>query len=99
MPLSLLTQQPAALALPAPLAFRLPLVMQFLAAGERDLDLGAALVVEIELQRDDRHAFAFNRTCKLVDLALVQQELAWPLGRVIEAARLQVLGNIGIDQP
>ncbi len=71
----------------------------FLPRGERELDLGAALLVEIELERHERHALALDRAGKLVDLAPVQQQLARALGRMVEAAALQVFRDIGVDQP
>src|SRR6266446_3301938 len=92
-------QQPSAFALPGALLLGLALVVQFLAAGERELDLGAALLVEIELERDERHALALDRARELVDLAPVEQELAGALGGMVEAAALQVFGDIGIDEP
>src|SRR5262249_51272017 len=49
--------------------------------------------------RYDRHAFAFDRTHEAIDLPLLQQQFACPLGRVVEAARLQVFRDIRIDQP
>src|SRR6266567_4245918 len=71
---ALVPHQPAALARPVALLLGLALVVQLLALGERDLDLGAALVVEIDLQRYDRHALALDRPHQLVDLPPVQQE-------------------------
>ena len=73
--------------------------MQLLAARKRKLDLGTALVVEIELERHQCHSFAFHRADQLVDLATVKKELAYPLGRMIEAAALEVFRNVGIDEP
>src|SRR5262245_46965296 len=61
-------QEPAALALPAALLLGLALVVKLLAAGERDLDLGAALLVEIELERHERHALTLDGAHQLVDL-------------------------------
>src|SRR5215510_12195537 len=92
-------QQPPALALPGALLLGLTLVVELLAARERELDLGAALLVEIELERHQRHALALDCARELVDLALVQQQPARPLGEMVEAAGLQVFGNVGIDQP
>src|SRR5262245_24136318 len=92
-------QQPPALALPTALPFGLALVVQLLAAGKRELDFGAALVVEIELERHQRHALALDRADQLADLAAVEEELADTLGRVVEAAGLQIFRNIGIDEP
>src|SRR6516164_3017388 len=92
-------QQAAALAFPTALLLGLTLVMQLLAARERKLQLGAAFLVEIELERHERHTLALDRSDELVDLAAVQEELAQALGRVIEAAALEVFGDVGIDQP
>src|SRR5208282_3084097 len=88
-PSSLEPHQAAAFALPAALLFRLALVVEFLAAAERDLDLGAPLVVEEHLERYDGHALAVDRGGELVDLATVQQELARSLRRMIEPAGLE----------
>src|SRR6266478_7886019 len=97
--LSLGPQQPSALALPAALLLGFALVVQLLAAGERKLELGAALLVEIKLERHERHSLALDRAHKLVDLAAVKQELAHALGRMVEAAALQVFRNVGVDEP
>src|SRR5689334_16928407 len=97
--LILLPQQPAALARPVALLLALALVMQLLAPGEGDLDLGAAFVVEIDFQRYDGHALALDRADQLVDLALMQQELARPFRLVVEAAGLLVLRDVGVEQP
>src|SRR6516225_4747548 len=98
-PLSPGPQQPSALPLPAALLLGLALVVQLLAAGERKLEFGAALVVEIELERHQRHSLALDRADELVDLAAVQEELAQALGGVVEAAALQVFRDVGVDQP
>src|SRR5436190_5200918 len=91
--------QAPALALPAALLLGLALVVELLAARQRQLDLGAALDVEIELERHQRHALALDRAHQLVDLVAMQKELARALGRMVEAAPLQVFRNRGIDQP
>src|SRR5215475_1541997 len=97
--LSLGPQQPPALALPAALLLGFAFVVQLLAAGERKLQLGAALLVEIELERHERHSLALDRAHELVDLTAVKEELAHALGRMVEAAALQVFRDIGVDQP
>src|SRR5262249_56559533 len=97
--LSLGPQQPSALALPAALLLGFALVVQLLAAGERKLELGAALVVEIELERHQRHSFALDRADELVDLPAVHEKLAHALWGVGEAAALRVFRAIGRDQP
>src|SRR5689334_6039243 len=84
-PLSaLLPQQAAAFAVPRALFQGLALIVQLLAARQRDLDLGAASLVEIELKRHHRHALALDRAGELVDLPLVQQQLARPFGQMIK---------------
>jgi hypothetical protein len=83
-PSSLEPHQAAAFALPAALLFRLALVVEFLAAAERDLDLGAPLVVEEQLERHDGHALTVDRSRELVDLATMQQQLARALRRMVE---------------
>src|SRR5581483_5584247 len=97
--LTLLPQQTPLLARPVALLLGLALVVQLLAAGERELDLCTALVVEIELERHQRHALALDRADQLVDLPFVQQQLARALRRMIEAPGLQILGDVGVDQP
>src|ERR1700728_541110 len=97
--LALLPQQPPALAGPPALFLGLALVVELLAAREGKLDLGAALFVEIELERNERHALALDRADEFVDLALMQQQLARPFRRVIGAVGLQVCRVVGVDQP
>src|SRR5258708_25987843 len=97
--LALGSQQPSALPLPAALFLGFTLVVQLLATRERKLELGAALLVEIKLERHERHALALDGAYKLVDLAAVKQELAHALGRMVETAALQVFRNIGVNEP
>src|SRR5262249_37452095 len=97
--LPLCSQQPPALALPTAPLLAFALIMQLLAARERKLELGAALLVEIELQRHQRHSLALDRAHELVDLAAVKEELAHAFGRMVEAATLQIFRDVGIDQP
>src|SRR3989304_6172433 len=59
--LALLPHEPAAFALPGAFLFGLALVVQLLALGKRELDLGAAFFIEIELERHHRHALALDR--------------------------------------
>src|SRR6185295_8572334 len=99
MALSLLAQQPAALTLPRALLFGVALVVELLAARQGEFDLGAASFVEIELERNKRHALALDRPDQFVDLPAMKQKLARPLWRMVEPVCLQVLGNVGIDQP
>src|SRR6516164_745080 len=96
---SFATQQPAPLALPAALLLGFPLIVQFLSPRQRKLELGASLVIEIEFQGNERHALALDRADELTDLPAMQKKLARALGSMIEAAALQIFGDIGIDQP
>src|SRR5262245_23956334 len=92
-------QEPTAFAFPRPFLFGFALVVELLAARQRQLDLGAALGVEVELEWHHRHALSLDSGGELVDLAAVQQELARALGLVVEAARLQIFRNIGVIEP
>src|SRR3974390_1511105 len=85
-----LTKDPALLAVPCALLLGLALVVGFLAARQRQLDLGAAFLVEIKLERHQRHAFALDGADELVDLVAMQQQLARALGRMIEAVGLAI---------
>src|SRR5579863_9065947 len=97
--LSLLPQQPAALAVPRALLLSFALVLKLFAARQRQFDLGASLFVEIKLKRDEGHALALHCANQLVDLPAMQQQLTRSLGRMVEAVGLQILRNIGVDQP
>src|SRR5665213_2420989 len=89
--LSLLPQQPPALTVPRALLVGFALVVKLFAARQRQLDLGAPLLVEIELERNECHAVAFHRADQLVDLPAMQQQFARPFGCVVEAVGLQTV--------
>src|ERR1700676_5615628 len=72
-------QQAALLPAPVALLLALALVVQLLAFGHRQQQLGAAAFVEIQLQRYQRHAVAVDRAHQLVDLLSVQQHFSRPL--------------------
>ena len=67
--------------------------------GQRELDLGPAAAVEIDRQRDERHALAGDGAVQLGDLAVVEQQLAGALGLVIVAVAVAEFGDVGVDQP
>src|SRR5207248_11672214 len=92
-------QQPALLPAPVALLLGFAFVVQLLAFRDRQQELGATAFIEIKLSRDQRHAFALDRAHQLIDLLLVEQQLARPLRLMVEAIGLQVLRNVGIDQP
>src|SRR5471030_727110 len=98
-PTSAPAEQPRPLALPVAILDRLALVVRLLAGGQRDLDLGPALLVEIDLQRHDGAALALDRADQRVDLLAMQQEFARPLALMIEAVAAGIFGDVGIDQP
>src|SRR5690606_34344055 len=70
---------------PAPVALllRLALVMQLLAARHRKFELGAAAIVEIDLERHHGHALALDSLGEPGHFPLVEQELAPPTRLVI----------------
>src|SRR5258708_4813842 len=92
-------QQAALLPAPVALFLALALVVQLLALGHRQQQLGAAAFVEVKLEWDQRHAVAIDRAHQLVDLLPVQQQLARPLRLMVEAISLQIFRNISVDQP
>src|SRR5271156_6084099 len=73
-----LAHQPRLVAVPVAHLLGLALVVQLLASPKRDRNLGAAFVVEIDAQRHDRHALAFDAFGKFGDFLGVQQQLARP---------------------
>ena len=75
------------------------LVVQFLALSNRDLELGDATLVEVELERHHRHSLPLNGLREARDLALVQQQAAWTAWIVLEErGGLTVLGDVRVDQ-
>src|SRR6185437_12064958 len=96
--LTLLAHQAALLALPIPLLLRLALVMQLLALGQAELDLGDPALVEIYLEGNDSHALALNGAGELADLLAMQQQLARTRGCMTVAAGLHIFGDVGVDQ-
>jgi len=96
---SLVAQQPAFLAAPVALLFDLALVVQLLAAREREAQLRPAAIVEIDAQRHDRHALALDRLRKLRQLALLEQKLPQALGLVVEAIARLIFGDRRVDEP
>src|SRR6185369_12288937 len=67
--------EPGLVALPVSRGGGLALVVLLLSLGERDLQFGHALVVPIELGRDDRAAVALHGADQLVDLLALQEQL------------------------
>src|SRR5579884_3179256 len=69
------------------LADRLALVVEVLAAGERDLDLGARArpAAEVDARRNERQPALVRAPHEAVDLGPVQKQLARPLRLVVLA--------------
>src|SRR5680860_91291 len=80
--LPLVAHEAAFLALPIPLLLGLTLVMQLLALGQAEFHLGDPARIEIELERNDRHALPLNGPGETPNLFPVQQELAAPRRRM-----------------
>ena len=57
----MILEEPALLPVPVALLLGLTLVVQLLALAERQFELRPALIVEIDLERNERHAFAIDR--------------------------------------
>src|SRR4029453_16932944 len=96
--LSLLAHQAALLPVPIPLLLRLALVVQLLALGQSELDLGDPPLVEIDLERHDRHAVTLDGAEEAGDLACVQQQLARPGRCMTVAGGAGVFGDMGVDE-
>src|SRR5256886_16076777 len=86
--LALSPQQPPALRLPAAFLLGFALVMLLLAPRKRQLELGAALLVEIELDRHQRHSLPLDRTHELIRLAAAKQARPGAVGRLVAASAL-----------
>src|SRR5689334_9999131 len=85
-------------ALALPVGDVAPFVADFLAAGQGELDLDAA-VLEVEPGRDERQAALGDLRRQLVDLAAVEQQLAVAV-RVVRGDRgLLVCGDVEPDEP
>src|SRR6476660_2804767 len=97
-PLPLVAHQAALLPVPIALLLGLALVVQLLALGEAEQDLGDPTLVEIELERHDRHPLPLDRARQPIELALVHQELAWPRWLMRVAPALRVFGDMRVDQ-
>src|SRR3954463_8038733 len=93
-----IAHQPALLALPVAILDCLALVVKLLAARQRQLDLGPAAGVEIDRQRDQRHALACDAGAQTIDLALVEQQLSRPLRLMVVTVAMAELGDVGVDQ-
>src|SRR3954449_6781201 len=96
---AMLAQQAALLLLPVLLALVLALVVRLAALGDGELDLGLAAAVEIDRERDERHALARDGAEHPVDLARGQKQLPRPLRLVVETVAVAELGDVGVDQP
>src|SRR5690606_26737347 len=86
------------LAVVLPLLERLALVVELLASADADLELGAA-VEEVQAQRHDRDAALARPDGELVDLRVVQQQLALAARSVVGPRPLGVLGDVDVLRP
>src|SRR4029077_10801386 len=83
---SLVAQDARFLAVPVPLLGGLALVVQLFALRQREPELRDAARVEIELERNERHALALDRDGDLVNFLLVQQQAPLAPRLVLEEA-------------
>jgi hypothetical protein len=74
------------------------LVVFFLSSGECQLYFGPA-VFEVQSQGNEGEAFLLGLGCKAGDLVPVQQQLAGPLGFMVENVAILVLGNFQAVEP
>src|SRR5690606_38602493 len=86
-------------ALPVAVLDRGALVVRLLALGERQLDRRPALAVEIDAEGYQRRALALDGADRLLDLALMEEQLAGPRGLVVEAVAVAELGDVAVDLP
>ena len=84
---------------PVPSFLGFTLVVELLAPGKGKVQLRTTALVEIDLQRYERHAFALHGSDQLAYLVLVEKQLASSTRLVIEAVGLQIFRDMGIDQP
>src|SRR4051794_36471941 len=77
---------------------RAPLVVQVLAARERDLDLRVR-ALEVDPRRHERQPLLVRAADELLDLLAVHQQLARSLGRMVVARRGRVRGDVHAVQP
>ena len=74
------------------------LVVRFLAAGERELDLRAA-VLPVQARGDERVPALAHLARERVDLPPLEQEPAVAVGVVVRDVAVAVLGDVGADEP
>lgn len=76
-----------------------PPVVELLAAREAELDLGAALVADVQAQRHDRQALGRGTAHELVDLRAMKQQLAVAARLVVVAVALLERRDVRAEQP
>lgn len=89
------------LQVPLHLGFSLCLsfIMQLASAAESYEDFSDPPLVEIHFQGHQGQAFFMGFAGELSQFALVYQQFAGPLGRVIPDGRLRVFRDVAIDEP
>src|SRR5262245_17590117 len=92
-------QQLVLVAFPVALFLGGALVDLALAVGEAELHFRDAAVVEIDRERNERHALALGLAVQLLDLAALQQELPRAPRLVVEAVGGFVFREIGVVEP
>src|SRR5829696_444918 len=91
-------QGPVHLPLSIPLGDVAALVLRFLAARKRDLDLRAP-VLPVEARRDEREASLPDLPGERLDLATLEQQPPIAVGVVVRDVAVAVLRNVRADEP
>src|SRR3546814_9320726 len=86
------------LAIPVAFLLGLALVVQLLAAGERNFHLGPAALVKVHGQRHQGYAPATQAPDKLTDLLALQQQLALAPRLVVEAVGAVIFRDMAEDR-
>src|SRR5690606_26674632 len=92
-------QQASLFAIPVALLFRLALVVSLLASRQRQFQLRAATIIEVELQRHHGHPLPGHGIEEAGHFTLADEQLAQAPRLMIEAIALRIFRNIGIDEP
>ena len=87
------------LALHVALCHVLALVVELLAAPEAQQQFHAAILVEVELKRDERNTAHAQLAVEVVDLLAMQQQLATAIGVAIENRAVGIRVNVHVVQP
>lgn len=72
-----------------------PLIVHFFASAERNLHLDETFF-KIEPSGDDGASTTLDGLFPLMDLPLIEEQLAWPVGVVVGTGAKAIFGNMGV---